>query len=278
MPYVRDPAPGSRRGPPARTGARLPGTQRPGVLGCPRVVQRQAGLDLPRAQADGQAGTPHRPRGRASTVGGPPRVEYEINDKDEEYFTLLREALSSHEQKADVLSARDRLHRRPAAGRGRRAARGEDRGARAVAVPTVTEYYLPKEGPEQLGHIGEIMNMWMHSADCGAEWTRGLIERIEGGAYTLRGERRTVRGRAGGGPAESVRDGTAPGGRLLTAHPSGGAGTVPAPGGGRGRGRGTTARVVDSRSLPGAHVPPGRRAVWLPGCGAVGLPVRWPRG
>ena len=49
-------------------------------------------------------------------------------------------------------------------------------------------YYTPEDGPEQLGHIGEIMNLWVHSADADAEWTRGLIERIEGGAYTFAGE------------------------------------------------------------------------------------------
>ena len=32
------------------------------------------------------------------------------------------------------------------------------------------------------------MNMWVHSADSGAVWTRGLIERIEGGAYVFAGE------------------------------------------------------------------------------------------
>lgn len=40
-------------------------------------------------------------------------------------------------------------------------------------------------GPEQLGHIGEIMPLRVHSADADAEWTRDLIERIEGGAYTF---------------------------------------------------------------------------------------------
>ncbi|MFF4011770.1 PadR family transcriptional regulator [Streptomyces sp. NPDC001717] len=123
-----------------------------------------------------------------STVGGPPRVEYEINDKGtEEYFTLLREALSSHEQKTDALSAgigfivdlpRDEV---VALLRKRIAGLEQWRSA-------VTGYYTPEGGPEQLGHIGEIMNLWVHSADAGAEWTRGLIERIEGGAYTFAGE------------------------------------------------------------------------------------------
>ncbi|MEV8550707.1 PadR family transcriptional regulator [Streptomyces glaucescens] len=123
-----------------------------------------------------------------STAGGPPRVEYEINDKGtEEYFALLREALRSHEQKSDMLSAgigfMVDLPRAEAIGLLRERIAGLERWRSAV-----TEYYLPEEGPEQLGHIGEIMNMWVHSADRGAEWTRGLIGRIEGGAYTFAGE------------------------------------------------------------------------------------------
>ncbi|GAA2426824.1 PadR family transcriptional regulator [Streptomyces mauvecolor] len=123
-----------------------------------------------------------------STVGGPPRTEYELTDAGrEEFFRLLREALASYDQKMDVLSAalgfmvdlpraeavallRDRLDKLA--------------GWRASA----TEYYTPEEGPGQLGHIGEIMNMWVHSADAEAEWTRGLIARIEGGAYVFAGE------------------------------------------------------------------------------------------
>ncbi|MEU3062892.1 PadR family transcriptional regulator [Streptomyces subrutilus] len=123
-----------------------------------------------------------------STVGGPPRVEYEINDKgNEEFFTLLREALSSHEQKSDVISAGlgfivDLPRDEAVALLKQRIAGLEQWRSRVI------EYYVPENGPEQLGHIGEIMNMWVHTADSGAEWTRGLIERIEGGAYTFAGE------------------------------------------------------------------------------------------
>lgn len=123
-----------------------------------------------------------------STVGGPPRVEYEINDKGtEEYFALLRQALTSYDQKMDMLSAgigfivdlpRDEA---VALLRQRIAALEQWRAS-------VTEYYTPEQGPEQLGHIGEIMNMWIHSADSEAAWTHGLIDRIEGGAYVFAGE------------------------------------------------------------------------------------------
>ncbi|MCX5206383.1 PadR family transcriptional regulator [Streptomyces sp. NBC_00237] len=123
-----------------------------------------------------------------STVGGPPRVEYEVTDKGtEEYFTLLRESLTSHDQKVDVLSAGVGfivdLPREEAVALLKERVRGL-----ADWRAGVTDYYLPEAGPAQLGHIGEIMNMWLHLADSGAEWTRGLIARIEGGAYTFAGE------------------------------------------------------------------------------------------
>jgi len=123
-----------------------------------------------------------------STAGGPPRTEYEVTEEGlAEYRTLLRDAIRSYDQNLDVLSA--------AIGFIVDLPRGE-----AVALlkervegmkewrDAVTDYYTPEDGPESLGHIGEIMNLWVHSADTGAEWTRGLIERIEGGAYTFAGE------------------------------------------------------------------------------------------
>lgn len=123
-----------------------------------------------------------------STAGGPPRTEYEITEQgDEEYFTLLRAALTSYDQKLDVLSAGlggiVDLERSEAVSLLKERVAGLARWRAAV-----TEYYTPEAGPESIGHIGEIMNMWVHSADSGAEWTRGLIARIEGGAYTFAGE------------------------------------------------------------------------------------------
>ncbi|AQS68366.1 PadR family transcriptional regulator [Streptomyces pactum] len=123
-----------------------------------------------------------------STVGGPPRTEYEITEKGvAEYFTLLRESLTAYDQKPDVLSAG--LGLMVDLERGEVLALLEER-IRAIQEwrRSVTEYYTPEDGPGQLGHIGEIMNLWVHSADTGAEWTRALIERIRGGAYTFAGE------------------------------------------------------------------------------------------
>ncbi|MEU0128263.1 MULTISPECIES: PadR family transcriptional regulator [unclassified Streptomyces] len=123
-----------------------------------------------------------------STAGGPPRTEYEITGRgSEEFFALLRSALTSYDQGVDVLSAGIGFVvelERPEAVALLRERIAAIEGWRA----SVTEHYTPSEGPESLGHIGEIMNLWVHSADAGAEWTRGLIARIEAGAYTFAGE------------------------------------------------------------------------------------------
>ncbi|MFV8188286.1 PadR family transcriptional regulator [Streptomyces sp. AF1B] len=123
-----------------------------------------------------------------STAGGPPRTEYEITGRGtEEYFRLLRAALVSYDQKPDVLTSAlgfmVDLDREEALALLEERVRGIEAWRKSV-----TEYYTPEDGPGQLGHIGEIMNFWVHSADTGAEWTRGLIERIRGGAYTFSGE------------------------------------------------------------------------------------------
>ncbi|MCX4549171.1 PadR family transcriptional regulator [Streptomyces sp. NBC_01267] len=123
-----------------------------------------------------------------STAGGPPRTEYELTPAGRsEYLGLLRAALVGHDQKMDVLSAAlgciVDLERAEAVGLLKERVRGIE-----AWRAEVTERYIPEEGPQQLGHIGEIMNLWVHTADGGAEWTRGLIERIEGGAYVFAGE------------------------------------------------------------------------------------------
>ncbi|POX41985.1 transcriptional regulator [Streptomyces sp. Ru73] len=123
-----------------------------------------------------------------STAGGPPRTEYELTDAGEaEYFALLRAALSRHDQKLDVLSAgigfMVDLPREEAVALLRERVRDL-----AAWRAEVTGHYVPEDGPEQLGHIGEIMNMWVHAADTGVAWARSLIARIEGGAYVFAGE------------------------------------------------------------------------------------------
>ncbi|WP_328329681.1 PadR family transcriptional regulator [Streptomyces sp. NBC_00455] len=123
-----------------------------------------------------------------STAGGPPRTEYEMTAAGrDEYLRLLREALVTYDQKMDVMSAAlgciVDLERAEAVALLKERVRAMETWRAAV-----TEHYIPEDGPQQLGHIGEIMNLWVHTADGGAEWTRGLIERIEGGVYVFAGE------------------------------------------------------------------------------------------
>ncbi|MFF4034584.1 PadR family transcriptional regulator [Streptomyces sviceus] len=123
-----------------------------------------------------------------STAGGPPRTEYEITPAGtEEFLRLLREALTSYDQKMDVKSS--------AIGFMVELPRAEvltllkERIRRIEQWrASVTEHYVPDEGPEQLGHIGEIMNLWIHTADAELAWIQGLIGRVEDGAYTFAGE------------------------------------------------------------------------------------------
>ncbi|OEU94774.1 PadR family transcriptional regulator [Streptomyces oceani] len=123
-----------------------------------------------------------------STVGGPPRTEYELTDAgDTAFHGLLRDALTAIDQKPDMLTSAVgfivELPRPEAIELLRR---------RVAALEEwrheVTRYWMPSEDAEEGDHIGEIMRLWVHTADCGAEWTRGLIERLERGAYVMEGE------------------------------------------------------------------------------------------
>ncbi|WP_431042987.1 PadR family transcriptional regulator [Streptomyces sp. P1-3] len=124
-----------------------------------------------------------------STAGGPPRTEYELTDAGEaEFFQLLRQALARHDQKIDELTAGVGfivdLPRAEAI-----ALLKERVAALERWRAEVTQHWVPPDGgPGEWGHIGEIMKLWVHSSDSGAEWTRGLIERLEAGAYVMAGE------------------------------------------------------------------------------------------
>jgi DNA-binding PadR family transcriptional regulator len=123
-----------------------------------------------------------------STAGGPPRTEYELTGKGtEEYFALLREALVTFDQRGDMkATAIGFMVDLP---RAEAVTLLKERIRRIEAWrSSVTEHYVPEEGPESLGHIGEIMNMWVHTADSEAAWTHGLVARLESGAYTFAGE------------------------------------------------------------------------------------------
>ncbi|WP_432054507.1 PadR family transcriptional regulator [Streptomyces sp. bgisy022] len=123
-----------------------------------------------------------------STAGGPPRTEYEITEAgNAEFHALLRAALVDYDLKMDVKTAAVGfivdLPRQEAAELLRERVRRIEEWRATVAGD-----YLPEGGPEALGHIGQIMRLWDRTADAEAAWARELIEQIESGAYTFRGE------------------------------------------------------------------------------------------
>ncbi|MEV4103545.1 PadR family transcriptional regulator [Nonomuraea sp. NPDC049649] len=125
-----------------------------------------------------------------STAGGPPRTDYELTEAGEAgYLRLLRGALARADQRLDMLSAglglMDDLPRAEAVELLRQRVRALEEWRSRVRRD-----WSPGEDAEAWGAVGEVLGMWVHTAESGAEWTRGLIERLERGAYVMAGERR----------------------------------------------------------------------------------------
>lgn len=123
-----------------------------------------------------------------SEAGGPPRVEYQLTGKgDEEYFALLRQALSDSQPSLDVLGAAvgliEDLPRDEALQMLRERALAMDQWRESILahVPTGTD--LDTWGP-----VGEVLTLWLTTADYGASWTHRLIRRLEEGAFTMGGD------------------------------------------------------------------------------------------
>lgn len=124
-----------------------------------------------------------------STAGGPPRTEYEVTEAgDTEFMKLLRHALTAVDEKQDMLTSGIGflvdLPREEAVALLRERITALEEWRREV-----TRHWTPQEStPEEWGHIGEIMKLWVHNAESGAQWARGLVERLESGAYVMAGE------------------------------------------------------------------------------------------
>jgi DNA-binding PadR family transcriptional regulator len=115
----------------------------------------------------------------------PGRTDYEITPKGEaEYRRLLGDALRRPETRPDMLAAG--LALLPSLARAEavelltgRLAELESR--RDAARKQADEWREP-------AHVRELFGLWEHTAAGGAEWTRGLLERLEAGAYRMAGE------------------------------------------------------------------------------------------
>lgn len=123
-----------------------------------------------------------------SDAGGPPRIEYQLTGKgDEEYFALLRQALSHHQPGLDALAAAvgliEDLPREQALQLLRERARAMDEWRQSITTHLPTGTDLDTWGP-----VGEVLNLWLTTADHGATWTHRMIHRLEEGAFTMAGE------------------------------------------------------------------------------------------
>ena len=126
-----------------------------------------------------------RARDKASDAGGPPRTEYQLTTKGRaEYRARLRHALAASDARLDLLAAAvgliDDLRRAEALDLLRRRADSMDAWHSSVAahVPRGTNL-------EEWGPVGEVVTLWLHTAQSRADWTRQLIGRLERGLYRM---------------------------------------------------------------------------------------------
>ncbi|TQM45504.1 PadR family transcriptional regulator [Pseudonocardia cypriaca] len=139
---------------------------------------------------------------RSLTEGGflldhndiPGRTEYELTERGEtEFMKLLRDALRRPQPRPDALGAA--LAMLPSLPREEAIALLRERlGALEAARDKARAQVDALVDPP---HVRELFGMWEHSAATSAEWTRGVIERLEGGAYPMAGEPRSP-GKPGG--------------------------------------------------------------------------------
>ncbi|WP_280266857.1 PadR family transcriptional regulator [Nocardia wallacei] len=120
-----------------------------------------------------------------SQAGGPPRTEYELTAEGEQaYLELLRSALARRDPRLDMLAAAvgfiDDLPRADAV------ALLRDR-ARELAEwrASITAHLPPDADLDTWGPVGEVIGLWLDTADSRAAWTRRLIDRLEGGAFRM---------------------------------------------------------------------------------------------
>jgi DNA-binding PadR family transcriptional regulator len=123
-----------------------------------------------------------------SPARGPQRIEYELTSKgDQEYLALLRQALADREPSLDVLGAAvgliEDLPRDEALRILRERARAMHEWRTSITAHLPADADLDAWGP-----VGEVLGLWLSTADTGAQWTHRLIRRLEEGAFTMAGE------------------------------------------------------------------------------------------
>lgn len=115
----------------------------------------------------------------------PGRTDYELTERGEaEFLRLLRDALRRPDPRPDTLAAG--LALLPALPRDEAVALLRERLAALEARRDGAREQADRWGEPE--HVRELFGLWVHSAESAADWTRGLIGRLEGGAYRMVGE------------------------------------------------------------------------------------------
>ncbi|WP_433269495.1 PadR family transcriptional regulator [Actinosynnema sp. CS-041913] len=123
-----------------------------------------------------------------SEAGGPPRMEYELTGEGRQtYLTMLRKGLSSRDPRLDLLAAAvgliEDLPRAEALDLLRRRAQAMDQWRASIVEQVPPDTDLDTWGP-----VGDVIGLWLHTAQSRAEWTHRLIRRLEEGAYRMADE------------------------------------------------------------------------------------------
>lgn len=123
-----------------------------------------------------------------SEAGGPPRIEYELTDQGErEYLALLRRALADREPSLDVLGAAVGLIEDLPREEALRMLRARARALEEWRL-SITGHLPPDTDLDTWGPVGEVVFLWLSTADSHARWTDRLIGRLEGGAFAMAAE------------------------------------------------------------------------------------------
>lgn len=116
---------------------------------------------------------------------GPERVLYEFTEQgEEEFFRLLRTALSDSDAKPEFFSAG--ITFMPALDRGTVVSLLQFRLARLEASRAELVEWTEGEGiAGKPAHIWELFQWWRYDMQADCDFTRDMLRRVEGGAYEL---------------------------------------------------------------------------------------------
>jgi DNA-binding PadR family transcriptional regulator len=120
---------------------------------------------------------------------GPPRVEYEITPAGrDEFFSLMRQALSVPDTRPDMLSSGlvflTSLARAEAIALFRiRISHYEAMREQARLDTEVNQ--MPEIAPQ---HVESLVNFWVDWINCGQRWSEEMVATLEGGAFVFADE------------------------------------------------------------------------------------------